>query len=68
MSADGFHNFWPSFYEENAKYPFSNPFHEACSGSPEAACDSESYYESPPVILKIVPKAGLECTLEKFNK
>jgi hypothetical protein len=62
MSADGFNNFWLSFFEENSKYvlltamkllskcknPSSKPLQEACSSLPMAT----------PVALNVVPKAA----------
>jgi hypothetical protein len=41
--------------------PFSNPFQKACSGFLIA---SRALFRNPPVILKIVLKAGYECPLE----
>ncbi len=44
----------------------SNPLLEACSGFLIAACDSINCFRKSDVILKIVPKAGNECALEKI--
>jgi hypothetical protein len=48
----------------NCEIPSSNPLQRACSGFLTAACAFKSCSETP-VILKIVPKAGYECTLEE---
>jgi hypothetical protein len=47
----------------NCEIHNSNPLQRACSGFliTDCACN-------PPVILKIVPKAGYECTLEKIDQ
>jgi hypothetical protein len=42
----------------NCKNPSSNPFQEACSGFPKAACDAKFFFLKP--IIK--------CTLEKINQ
>ncbi len=49
----------------NCEIPSSNPFPGACSGFLISACVSKNCSETRLRPLKIVPKAGFECTLEK---
>jgi hypothetical protein len=49
----------------NCKIPTGNPLQGACSGFLIAACLSKSCSVTR---LKIVPKAGYECTLEKIDQ
>jgi hypothetical protein len=56
MSGNGFHNIWLHFYEENSNVSFQKP------------PVTQKLFRKPPVILKIVLKAGHECALEKFNQ
>jgi hypothetical protein len=51
----------------NCENPSSKPLQKACSGISIAACDNKNCSEKPTVVLKIVPKAGRECALEKIN-
>jgi hypothetical protein len=50
------------FYE----IPSSNSLQRACSGFLIADCAFKNFPRNLPVILKIVPKVGYECTLEKI--
>ncbi len=70
LSAEGFHNFWPSCYEEslmhtsmiwrtNCENPSSNPLQGACFGFPEAACDSISCSESRLWFWKLFRKPAM---------
>ncbi len=42
--------------------PSSNPLQRACSGFLKPPVALKFFRNPPPVILKIVPKAGYECT------
>ncbi len=50
----------------NCEIPSSNPLQRACSGFLIAVCASKSCFRNPSVILKIVPKARYECSLENW--
>jgi hypothetical protein len=52
----------------NCEIPSSDPPQKACSDLLIAACVSKSCYVNPPLILKIVQRAGYECTLEKIDQ
>jgi hypothetical protein len=47
--------------------PSSNPLQKVCSGFQIAACDSKRLFRKPPMILKIVPKAGHHMELEMID-
>jgi hypothetical protein len=81
MSAIGFDNFQLSFCEgkskmkflhasmkslTNCEIPSRNRLQGACSSFLLAVCAFKKLFRNPLVILKIVPKAGYECTLEKI--
>jgi hypothetical protein len=52
----------------NCEIPSSNPLQRACSGFLIADCALKSCPQNLPVVLKIVPKVGYECTLEKIDQ
>ncbi len=52
----------------NCEIPSSNPFPGACSGFLISACVSKIVLKPALRPLKIVPKAGFECTLEKTDQ
>jgi hypothetical protein len=48
----------------NSENPFSNPHHTPCSGN----CDHENKYRKPPVVLKMVSKAGYDVYTGKIDQ
>jgi hypothetical protein len=81
MSAYGFHNLYclfvkaiqnkvsACFYEiTNCEIPSSNPLQRACFRLSVSRLCLKKLFRNLPVILKIVPKACCEFTLEKIGQ